>query len=669
MKHKPKPAAPTPAQLERTHIRRYGWWWPRITAVPRDSAGIEALQEAQIELKVLGNYQALLENGARLMPWVEHFKQLVTLIWDRKDSVRKFVWNPNVVRILDEIDRLSQEGDKMYLAVAGHASSSKSEFFAVYAIMVFLIGATHPAQMRNKVMNASPEHVKVFITSTTLEESRSRIWGTVELYWQAMCQFFGGEQYVCAKLVSSLGKIVYTSTDRTGKVTASNISGIHLIPGGKGHDGDVDTKIGFKNRKIVFIADELPLLTHKLYKSATGNLASNPELQFFGLGNPTSPFDPFGVFMEPKEGWKSVDDTYEGWETKDGYCIRFDGEKSPNVIAGREIYPGLLTLESLMEFRERYGEGYAKNAEYYRMIRGFLAPDGDSQAVYTDAEILGSDSMSKVTTWSGTMQPVLVAFLDPAFSHEGDEADMAVAKVGTFYNPLYQREVKAIELLSVENLLLKVNASDKKRDRNTQLVDLFHEACEKLGIKVEDRGVDATGAGDPFATLMAIRMGTGFQKVSFAGAASDKQVSSTDRRIGTERFANRVSELWAVGKDLMKGGQIRGLDADTCNQMRARLFKGGVKEKLEVEPKKKMKQRTNGRSPDRADAFFGCIEIARRRHTLSSANRSAVKGVVRRPSSGNPEWDALNAMFTKRRPTMADLATPRLSGSGESWGD
>lgn len=663
------PNPPPSADLSRTHVQLYGWWWPRIMAVHASSAGIAEVQEAQIELKVLGNYTALLDHGAQLLPWVDHFKRLVTLIWDRPDSTRRFVWNPNAVRILDELHRLSSGNDKMYMAVAGHASSSKSEFFAMYAILAFLIGATHPAQKRKKVINASPEHVKVFVTSTTLEESRARIWGTIEKYWNDACKFFGGEEALDAKLVSSLGKIVRTTKDRTGKVVANQLAGVALIPGGKGHDGDVDTKIGFKNRRVVFIADELPLLTHKLYKSATGNLASNPELQFFGLGNPTSPFDPFGVFMEPKDGWKSVDDTYEGWETKDGYCIRFDGEKSANVLAGREVFPGLLTLDSLMEFRERYGAGYAKNAEYYRMVRGFLAPDGDSQAVYTDAEILGSDSMSKITTWSGTMQPELNAFLDPAFSHEGDEACMAVCKVGTFYNPLHQQEVKAIELISIENLLLKVNAADKKRDRNTQLVDLFHEKCEKLGIKVENRGVDATGAGDPFATLMAIKMGQGFQRVSFGGAASDKQVSPTDRRPGNERFANRVSELWGVGKELMKGGQIRGLDADTCNQMRARLFKGGVKEKLEVEPKKNMKQRTNGRSPDRADAFFGCVEIARRRHSLSSASKSAAKPHVKKPSSGNAEWDAMNAAFTKRKPVMGDLATPGLSSGGDAWGN
>ncbi|MCU9611872.1 hypothetical protein OEK97_28610, partial [Escherichia coli] len=80
-------------------------------------------------------------------------------------------------------------------------------------------------------------------------------------------------------------------------------------------------------------------------------------------------------------------------------------------------------------------------------------------------------------------------------------------------------------------------------------VNAFHAACNRFGVEVANRGVDSTGAGDPFATLMAGVMGREFQMVSFGGAASDKPVSSTDPRPGKKRFADRVSELWGVGKD------------------------------------------------------------------------------------------------------------------------
>jgi len=643
-------AQTSPQQMERTHIARYGRWWKRLPGVPKTSAGYDLLQEVALEKYICGNYDALVSQpGSHLNPWTWHFRRFISLILDRPECNRRFEWNPYAVRMLEEAYANN------FLAVAGHASCSKSEFFAVYAIGRFLVGARFP----DKPV-ASPEYVKVFITSTTLEESRGRIWGVVEAYWSEFCRFFGGEQYMQAKLVSSMGKIVRLNQD--GK--QNQLSGIALVAGGKGQDKDASTKIGFKNRCVIFIADELPLLTHSLYNTAITNLQSNEYMQFIGIGNPTSPFDPLGVFMEPEEGWNSVNETFDGWKTKRGYCIRFDGEKSPNVLAGREVWKGILSLRTVTDLRESLGP---KSPEYYRMVRGFLSPDGDANAIYTEVEITSSGSQQKVTTWLSSPTPI--AFLDPAFSHGGDEAVACFCRVGEYYSAIHQRNVKGIELVETINLMALVDASDKTVDRNQQLVNLFNEECVKRGVKVEDRGSDSTGAGDPFASLMAITMGRGFQMVSFAGAPSDKIVGTTNARTGKDRFANRVSELWYVGKDFVKAGQVRGLDPETCIQMCARMYKLVDREKVEAESKKVMKQRTNGRSPDRADAFFGCVEIARRRHGLTSLARAARRTAL--PSAPiDRRHAALEAAVTSRagKGRYSDLSLETTS-SNYGWAD
>ncbi len=641
-------APPSSQQMERTHVARYGRWWKRLPGVPKTSAGYDLLQEVAIEKYICGNYDAVVAlPGSQLNPWTWHFRRFISLMLDRPETNPRyrFEWNPYAMRMLEEAYANN------FLAVAGHASCSKSEFFALYAIGRFLIGARFP-----DCPVASPEYVKVFITSTSLDESRGRIWGVVEGYWAEICRFFGGEQYMQAKLVSSLGKIVRINPD--GK--QNQLSGITLVAGGKGQDKDASTKIGFKNRCVIFIADELPLLTHALYNTAITNLQSNDYLQFIGIGNPTSPFDPLGVFMEPEDGWASVDENFDGWKTKRGYCIRFDGEKSPNVLAGREVWKGILSLRTVTDLRESLGP---KSAEYYRMVRGYLSPDGDANAIYTEVEIITSGSQHKVSTWLNS--PTWIAFLDPAFSHGGDEAVACFCRIGEYYSAIHSKNVKGIERAETLNLMAKVDASNKESDRNQQLVNLFHEECVKRGIKVEDRGSDATGAGDPFATLMALTMGRGFQMVSFAGAPSDKTVGNTNGRNGKDRFANRVSELWYVGKDFVKSGQVRGLDPETCIQMCARMYKLVDREKVEVESKKIMKQRTNGKSPDRADAFFGCIEIARRRHGFVAATRAARRTAL--PSAPVDErYAALEAAIAQRRGKgrYSDLTGPTISSMG-----
>ena len=652
-----RPAAPPAQQVsERTHIARYGRWWKRLPGVPKTSAGYDLLQEVAIEKYICGNYDAVAAlPGSQLNPWTWHFRRFISLMLDRPETNPRyrFEWNPYAMRMLEEAYKNN------FLAVAGHASCSKSEFFALYAIGRFLIGARFPESANSPAVPvASPEYVKVFITSTSLDESRGRIWGVVEGYWAEICRFFGGEQYMQAKLISSTGKIVRINSD--GR--QNQLSGITLVAGGKGQDKDASTKIGFKNRCVIFIADELPLLTHALYNTAITNLQSNDYLQFIGIGNPTSAFDPLGVFMEPEEGWASVDETFDGWKTKRGYCIRFDGEKSPNVQAGREVWKGILSLRTVTDLRESLGP---KSPEYYRMVRGYLSPDGDANAIYTEVELISSGSQGKVTTWLDS--PEMIAFLDPAFSHGGDEAPMCVAKLGQYHSPIHQRSVKGIERVETINLMALVDASNKEVDRNQQLVNLFHAECDKRGIKVENRGVDSTGAGDPFSTLMAITMGRGFQMVSFAGAPSDKTVGPTNSRSGKDRFANRVSELWYVGKDFMKAGQIRGLDPETCIQMCARMYKLVDREKVEVESKKIMKQRTNGRSPDRADAFFGCIEIARRRHGLSSLTRAAARTALPSAPENRAAYRqaALESTLSGRsgKARFSDLNVPILSGA------
>ena len=393
-KSKPTPKTkPAPKPAASNTYRKYGHLW-RLTPVdPRRRVDPIRLAAIDREIYILRYYHKIVEQSGKLQPgtmrvmppgvplhgvsynnelmeWKEHLKTLVTLIWDRPDSNRRFKWNPYALRMLDAAL------EHKYLAVAGHASSGKSVFFAMWGILKFLIGAVHP----DKPDTCDPGNVKVFLTSTSLDESRGRIWGDVEMFWNDLIVCVGGEQYLPAKLVSSAGKIIHL--DAAGK--RNEKAGLILVAGGKGRDADAESKIGFKARSVVMILDELPLLTHSFYKKVFTNLQSNAEFQCIGIGNPTSAFDTFGVFMEPVKGWSSIDEDYMEWETKLGYCIRFNGEKSPNVLAGREIWPGLLTLRYLNEIRAPYGENYRQNSEYYRMVLGFLPPDGDTQAIYTE---------------------------------------------------------------------------------------------------------------------------------------------------------------------------------------------------------------------------------------------------------------------------------------------
>ena len=104
-------------------------------------------------------------------------------------------------------------------------------------------------------------------------------------------------------------------------------------------------------------------------------------------------------------------------------------------------------------------------------------------------------------------------------------------------------------------------------------------------------------------------------RVTFGGKASDKRVSMNSQLTGAELYTNRVSELWFVGKELLRTQQIYGVAADLAKEMCARNYdmtKGTGTLRVKIESKPEFKARF-GRSPDLADAAFLALDCARQR--------------------------------------------------------
>jgi hypothetical protein len=91
-------------------------------------------------------------------------------------------------------------------------------------------------------------------------------------------------------------------------------------------------------------------------------------------------------------------------------------------------------------------------------------------------------------------------------------------------------------------------------------------------------------------------------------------VSATDNTPSSDRYVNRVSELWFGSKELIRNGQLRGIDRELAREMCARKYscQKGVGLRMLVESKVDMKARV-GASPDIADAAAILVELCRQR--------------------------------------------------------
>jgi hypothetical protein len=102
--------------------------------------------------------------------------------------------------------------------------------------------------------------------------------------------------------------------------------------------------------------------------------------------------------------------------------------------------------------------------------------------------------------------------------------------------------------------------------------------------------------------------------IQFGGKASELPVSISDNALSSDRYVNRVTELWFGGKELIRTQQLKGIDSELARELCARKYRTrkGTTLRMEVESKTEMKART-GESPDLADAAMILVELCRQR--------------------------------------------------------
>jgi hypothetical protein len=100
------------------------------------------------------------------------------------------------------------------------------------------------------------------------------------------------------------------------------------------------------------------------------------------------------------------------------------------------------------------------------------------------------------------------------------------------------------------------------------------------------------------------------QGIEFGGKPTERQVTNEIDVSCREYYSKRVTELWFNVSYTIQSGQFRGMTEEMMQEgsMREWGFVGG--NKIEVEPKDKMKLKS-GRSPDLFDALVCGLEGAR----------------------------------------------------------
>lgn len=441
----------------------------------------------------------------------------------------------------------------------------------------------------------------VAATSTTLGESRQRIWGRlVELTRESRV----GEK-AWGKLASSLG--ILRHVDEKGE---SELNCMKILPGGKENVKEGYNRLkGWHAQRALLILDERQEMTKAIIDGALNLKSSTIEYQEISLGNGVSWFDPLGDAMLPLDGVESVTPNTGSWKGKYGYVLHLNGLNSPNIgRPKKKIIPFLPTQESIDDARKRWGED---SILYWQQIIGFPNPGGNKDAIIS-AQVFAASQCMRQAVWQGRWSWLFG--LDPAYSG-GDNCILYPAKFGVSVFGIWTIEFQA-------PIKIDRSVSNKTVPIHKQIALQVVDHLRAVGANITDLAMDVTAEGKAVLIELRYAWGTGAEpvQVEFGGAASDLPLDEVNKKLAHEEYTSKTGELWYSMRRFIEKDQVRGLTIETIRQFSERRYKL-VNSRIQIEPKTVMKQADRlGYSPDEADAATLVVMLARMRNTLRSSS-------------------------------------------------
>jgi phage terminase large subunit len=358
---------------------------------------------------------------------------------------------------------------------------------------------------------------------------------------------------------------------------------------------EAEAVAGISGRNLLYIVDEASGVEDEIFEAIEGNRAGGARVLL--LGNPT----------------KTSGEHYEAFHAKRSFYfgITVSSEETPNVIARREVIPGLATYEWIEEKKEEWGE----DSPLYRVrVKGEHAKHEDGK-IFSIHMIELAEQRWFETPSTGR----LFIGVDPAgASGTGDESAFAC-----------RRGLKLIALTATRGLsddahLVQLLGliREHKIPRETPVVVIDREGS--VGASLHGLLRQYVEANPHAFELVAVR-------------ASDRAIRQRDiyDRARDELAAN----LFAWVRD---GGAIIE-DAKLSAEMHELEWKQHVNGRLKVTPKDVLKKKL-GRSPDRYDALaLSCWEpLSLKEGAPPIADRGRTNDAARPaldPYAGSRAWE------------------------------
>lgn len=483
-----------------------------------------------------------------------------------------------------------RRGDTVFrsIVLTGAGGCGKTHVAGLFTVAWWL------ADMQNSIAT---------LTSTTKDMIGQRIWPVISHYWQTATDAERGETFleqgVSGDKVDSSRIIRAIKGDDKHAITALAVA-----------HGETQKAIhNLKGRhapRMLLVIDEANGTPEAIFEVIPNMRKTCKDLTVIIIGNPGSRFDPHGRALTPRLGWSSYNERSRIWHTKavpewqldEGVALRFDGWQSPNIKAGKTLYPYIYTCED--KANALATPGYVGTFNYWVMERGLHPPEGTACTVFSEQLFSRClDDKEQSYLWDGEVFEI--AFFDPAFTTGGDAAWLQFARMGRV------GENFCIQL--GDGFEIPISPEVEAFDVDYQLARRVQQECIVRRVAPHCFGIDASGGGRGTASILAAEWSPNIVYLTFGGSASELPSAQNDGRPGSQVYDRKVTELHFALRETLEAGQIRGFTRTAMSQGCCRLYEMKGK-KYSIETKTDYKSRARS-SPDELDSYCGLIHVAK----------------------------------------------------------
>ncbi len=395
----------------------------------------------------------------------------------------------------------------------------------------------------------------------------------------------------------------------------------------------MDSIIGIKQKRKRWFLDELQTLPTTCLDATANFIQTGSDCKVGGSGNPDNITSPLGRFCEPHPdlgGWDSgIDQTPKTkvWRTRfnNGACIQFPGSDSPNfdVPEGDPVpYPFIMTRERM----DKDAITWRRDDWHFLMFNEGRFPRGQGANRVITRQLCHTHGAMNSPLWKNQNRVKIVSLdaayravggdrcvlIDLEFGEEGG-FNPGIIEVATTVSQTYPSGERKMILALTGVEIVPIKSSDFESPED-QIVMHVKKHCEMHGVQPRNFFYDS-GMRTSLVTAFSRLWSVDTNSIDCGGRPSDRQVSENIDVLACDYYQKKITELWYSVRYIIEGGQFRGLTEDVMLDGCDREYKMVGANKIEVESKADMKEKT-GRSPDLFDALaIGC-EGARQRGFL-----------------------------------------------------